>query len=360
MCPVARAARVPGSCTPASEAFRGSAGGGARARGTPCRERGHVECPLFAHGPVGARPVGAYPAGVTLAGMLLAALPLAATSAWPPGAVAALVAAAALLSALAALLVVRRARRVRSAIARRLRRVAPRNPVVLAHGFMGFDEIRIGAASHDYFRGVRERLEREGWVVHRASVARTASVAARAEELAAFVRALPDPRVNLVAHSMGGLDARYAISRLGLGDRVASLTTIGTPHRGTPLADVGDGVLAALARVGVTVDAIHDLTTARMEAFNLAVPDARGVAYQSVVGVARRKRDVNPLLLPTFVWLADRAGPSDGVVPDWSQRWGDVLREVDADHWAQIGWSRGFDAPGFYADLLRELRGRGL
>lgn len=46
-------------------------------------------------------------------------------------------------------------------------------------------------------------------------------------------------RLNIIAHSMGGLDARYyAISWLGLAERVASLTTIGIPHLGTPLADL--------------------------------------------------------------------------------------------------------------------------
>jgi hypothetical protein len=52
-------------------------------------------------------------------------------------------------------------------------------------------------------------------------------------------------------------------------------------------------------------------------------------------------------------------GDNDGVVPAASQRWGQVLAEIDADHWAQIGWSKRFDAAGFYRDLLRELRAMG-
>ena len=272
-------------------------------------------------------------------------------------------AAAALAAAAVAVWILWRWRWARRGLRRLRRAPRPRYPVVLAHGFFGFDEVRIGGAAHGYFRGVRERLERDGWTVHSASVAKTASIAARAAELAGFVRAVPARRVNVVAHSMGGLDARYAISELGLGDKVASLTTVGTPHLGTPLADAGarTPLLAALARMGIEVDAIHDLTTDRMAEFNRAVPDRPGVAYASVVGAARRKRDVNPLLLPTFVWLGERAGPSDGVVPARSQRWGEVLREIEADHWAQIGWagSRRFDAAEFYAELLRELRGRG-
>ena len=85
-----------------------------------------------------------------------------------------------------------------------------------------------------------------------------------------------------------------------------------------------------------------------------------GVVYGSVVGIAARRRDVNPLLLPTYLWLGDRGGASDGVVPAESQRWGEVVATIEADHWAQIGWSRRFDAAEFYVELLRDLRGRGL
>lgn len=248
---------------------------------------------------------------------------------------------------------------------RRRLRTAPRYPVVLAHGLLGFDELRIGAARHEYFRGVAARLEQDGCLVHRCRVSRTAGVAERAAQLAAFVRALPARRVNLVAHSMGGLDARYALSRLGLAGRVASLTTVGTPHLGTPLADLGTGlarrtrVLAALSRLGVDVTAFHDLTTRHMAEFNRAVPDARGVLYASVVGAPPRRGEVTPLLVPTWSWLG-ASGANDGLVPAASQRWGEVMREVGADHLAQIGWSRRFDAAELYAELLLELRRRGL
>ena len=247
-----------------------------------------------------------------------------------------------------------------------LRRATPRYPVVLAHGLMGFDEIRLGRARHDYFRGISARLERDGCVVHRCRVARTASIADRAAELAEFVRAIPARRVNLVAHSMGGLDARYALARLGLARSVASLTTVGSPHRGSPLADLGDGIAmragagAALARIGWSIDALHDLTTANMSEFNRAVADARGVMYASVVGAPRSRRGVTPVLVPSWLWLGGAEIPNDGMVPASSQRWGDVVFEIEADHFAQIGWSRRFAAEDFYSDLLRELRGRGM
>jgi hypothetical protein len=72
------------------------------------------------------------------------------------------------------------------------------------------------------------------------------------------------------------------------------------------------------------------------------------------------KRRANPLLLPTHLWLAERAGANDGVVPAASQRWGEVLAEIEADHWAQIGWSKHFDAGPFYAGLIRGLEAAGV
>jgi triacylglycerol lipase len=81
-----------------------------------------------------------------------------------------------------------------------------------------------------------------------------------------------------------------------------------------------------------------------------------GVRYTSYVGWVRRGvRDVHALLAPGFTYLNLRTGSNDGMVPAASQRWGEVLGEIHADHWAQIGWSRGLDARAFYAALARSL-----
>jgi len=119
------------------------------------------------------------------------------------------------------------------------------------------------------------------------------------------------------------------------------------------------GLDRALSSVGVSIDALRDLTRERLARFNEEVPDVRSVAYASVVGTVRRMRRSSPLLVPSCLWLNQAVGDNDGVVPADSQRWGQVLAEIEADHWAQIGWSKHFDAAGFYRDLLRELRAMG-
>lgn len=241
----------------------------------------------------------------------------------------------------------------------------PRFPVVLAHGVLGFDELAVGTTRHAYFKGVREALEKDGCRVIVPRLPAVGSIAERAAALARAVDGVEAPRVNVLAHSMGGLDARLAIARLGLDRRVAALVTVGTPHRGSPLADLSNdlvrrlGLSRALELAGVRLDAIRDLGTEEMARFNAGVPDSRAVAYASVVGVVRRKRRASPLLVPSHLWLKGAWGDNDGLVPASSQRWGNVLAEVEADHWAQAGWSSRFDAAEFYVRLLRELRAMG-
>ena len=243
---------------------------------------------------------------------------------------------------------------------------ATQHPILLAHGWFGFDRIGLPRFEHEYFRGVPKRLSSLGHRVHVARVSPTGSLRVRAAQLARQIEQLGHARVNIIAHSMGGLDARLAIARLGLGERVASLTTIGTPHHGTPLADMASdfGEWRALRRLlssaGADVDGLYDISTTSMREFNQQVTDSPAVAYTSVVGVVDVNAPArNALLSFGHRYLLSRSGPNDGLVPAWSQRWGDTVLQVDADHWAQVGWFGGFDALAFYAQLAEQLAERG-
>jgi triacylglycerol lipase len=247
------------------------------------------------------------------------------------------------------LMALRRARLRKRVPAKRAPRL--RYPVVLAHGVFGFDEIALAGTRHQYFRNIASRLDTAQF--HALRVPPVASVTARADKLVALVRNLPGKRLNVIAHSMGGLDARLAITRLGLSERVASLTTIGSPHFGTPLAN-----LRISKTLAGHLAALRDLTPEALDRFNREVPDSPGVAYCSVVA-SSALRHTNPLLWPGHLYLSHAAGPNDGLVPRESMRWGKVLREIEADHWAQVGWSLRFDAVALYEEILRELVGLG-
>ena len=123
-----------------------------------------------------------------------------------------------------------------------------RAPIVLVHGLLGFDSLRVGPwlVAH-YFQGIPEPLCAAGNRVLVASLSPTRCIADRAAQLKALLdRESPREPVHLIAHSMGGLDSRYLISRLAMADRVLTLTTLGTPHRGSSFADWASGRLVRL------------------------------------------------------------------------------------------------------------------
>ncbi|HEU4409358.1 MAG TPA: hypothetical protein VFS43_29130 [Polyangiaceae bacterium] len=238
--------------------------------------------------------------------------------------------------------------------------------VVLVHGILGFDQLRLLRWRVHYFRGVADHLRDVGVNAYVVRVPALDAIPARALALAKFVKSLPHDRVTLIAHSMGGLDARYAIAHLGLAERVPVLVTVATPHHGTPLADLLTRRPARVARklaakLGVRSEAVECVTTERMARFNDEVPDAPGVTYACVpCGRRARPGAIHPLLRPTYRYLRHVAGPNDGIVPVSSQIWGTVVEEIEADHWAQVGWSTRFDAPLFYADIVVHLSRLGL
>ncbi len=263
-----------------------------------------------------------------------------------------------------------------------------RFPIALVHGWTGWDEVE----SYTYFYRVPENLRQRGYGVFVASLDPYNSTAVRsgqlAEQLGAYMNSAHARRVNLIAHSQGGLDARRVISSLGFGERVASLTTISTPHRGTPIADVGLGLLPGFAEdalawflewlgataVGSESDAIasfESLTTGFVQdEFNPANPDAPGVRYISYAGktcpFGLTCGDVCDIEIRwAYYVLLAAAGANDGIVPVDSAKWGDYRGTIPADHFDEVGQLLGvtgpnFDHLAFYRELARDLAESGL
>jgi triacylglycerol lipase len=219
-----------------------------------------------------------------------------------------------------------------------------RSPIVLVHGLFGFARVQVaGRTMLNYFPGITEALEAAGNRVLVPGLAPTGCIKERAQQLKNFLlRASPGEPVHLIAHSMGGLDARYMISRLDMSRQVLSLTTLGTPHRGSAFADWGTRRLERLVRpvfnfFGVPCEAFYDLTRERCRTFNEQVPDVPAVRYFSVA--ARHDGNFyNPeWLLPYHVVLT-LEGPNDGVVSLESARYGEALDVWDGDHLSLVNW----------------------
>lgn len=247
-------------------------------------------------------------------------------------------------------------------------------PLVLVHGLCGFDRLyAFRRPVIEYFPGVRERLEAASNRVLIARVSPTAGVAQRALDLKRFIaREVPKGPVHIIGHSLGGLDARYMISKLGMEERVRSLTTIGTPHRGSSFADwavtrIGRLVVPFLRVTGIPYQAFYDLKTDCCRRFNESVPDVPTVRYFSVAG-----RCEAPWLGPEWVIphkIVTRAeGPNDGVVSVASATWGEHLEVWEGDHLNLVNWpnrrasrcGKWSELAPDYGRIVRRIAGAGL
>ncbi|MHB8875039.1 MAG: esterase/lipase family protein, partial [Myxococcaceae bacterium] len=240
------------------------------------------------------------------------------------------------------------------------------------------------------------------------SEARSAAIAA---QLDAVLARTHRAKVNLIGHSQGGLDARILASPqgLGYGDRIASVTTIATPHRGTRLADATLGLVDFLPKS--EVDALTDVllevlqksvyevrTDPNLRAqllglsedymktrFNPRYLDDPRVRYASYAGRTNLQTGlfdcgaafpndpthvdlVNPLFLPIAPLLAGPGNVSnDGLVTVPSAKWGTFMQCVPADHLKEIGVLSAsqkdliskFDYLEFFRAVVARLRQQG-
>ncbi|RME27169.1 MAG: triacylglycerol lipase [Deltaproteobacteria bacterium] len=257
-----------------------------------------------------------------------------------------------------------------------------RYPILLVHGWTGFKNI----GPIEYFYNVPDDLERLGYLPLVAVLDPYNSVEVRSGQLAEQVdRFLEDThslKLDIVAHSQGGLDSRRVISTLGYGDRISALVTIATPHRGTPIADIGLGLLpgpaedalafllnligAAGGHESDAMASFASLTTSYVEQqFNPANPDDPRVDYISWTGLTCILGDCGDICDVEIQWayllIKDAAGDNDGMVPVESAVWGDYQGTIPADHFDEIGQVAGITGPNFdhiefyrsVADLLR-------
>jgi len=245
--------------------------------------------------------------------------------------------------------------------------------IVLAHGIFRFDKlsqvfrddfgIDVGPR---YFDGIADGLRAHGFDVHEPNVSFAGSLNERAHDLQnrlEQILATGIPSIHIIAHSMGGLDARMVIAdQPELATRVSCLTTIGTPHHGTMSADralqLGGRLLIASLLPIIDLRGFSDLTTSACREFNDRVRDrevTNGVRYRTVAATEDLPR-TTPLLQPTWIQLDRDEGESDGIVSRSSQAWTSAIVSMDgrskqieqlsfpmaADHLNEVGlWDPG-------------------
>ena len=190
-------------------------------------------------------------------------------------------------------------------------------------------------------------------------------------------------RLSIIAHSMGGLDARYLIHEKGWHELVDVLVTVATPHRGSSIAtltldqpdavrkwvsDMADWLGTHILEDGSANirQALKELTPEYVEdTFNPNVPNHPDVEYWSYGCQAGEGTDIpiDPIFRYFNRYLFKKEGVNDGIVSVRSARWGDYLGTINADHARQVGirstLAADFDSKKFYATIAERLADHG-
>jgi triacylglycerol lipase len=220
--------------------------------------------------------------------------------------------------------------------------------IILVHGILGFSN-KFGI---DYFRGVAQHFREKELQVLVPELNPTQGIEFRGNQLqdqiqAAFTARKLDPsqKTHIIAHSLGGLDSRYILSSANprpIQVQIRSLTTVATPHRGAPIADIIDNpaellpfphlpftsvpnlLEPALNALGISLNGLRDLTTRSCQSFSEKYLDNPNVTYFSSAGSGRPGfPETSAAFLLFHHYISAATGQAnDGMVPVPSAQWG--------------------------------------
>ena len=259
-------------------------------------------------------------------------------------------------------------------------------PIVMIHGVFFRDFKKF-----NYWGRIPDELSKNGAQIFYGNHESATPVRKSGEQLALrikeILRETGAEKVNIIAHSKGGLDCRYMISRCDMENYVASLTTINTPHRGCEFAEyllderfpektkeaVANTYNNALKMLGDKepdfISAVTDLTRRACLSFNNYIKDSDKVYYQSVGSILENHKGGRFPLNYSYHIVKEFDGQNDGLVGEKSFEWGSHFTLLKPkgkrgiSHGDMIDLNRenirGFDVREFYVQLVSDLREKG-
>lgn len=262
---------------------------------------------------------------------------------------------------------------------------ATKYPILLVHGVF-FRDRNI----FNYWGRIPEALKLNGAAIYYGKQQSALSVKDSGTELAARIKEVIEEsgseKINIIAHSKGGLDSRYAVSQLDCGKYVASLTTINTPHHGCIFVDKIFDTLSpkmqakmasaynasAKVRGDTTPDfisAVGDLRESACEKLNAETPDYEGVYYQSYGSIAKNAGSARFPMDVSYPFVKMTDGENDGLVSLNSMKWGERFQYVSVkgkrgiSHADVIDLNRenieGFDVREYFVQIVADLKRMG-
>ena len=253
-----------------------------------------------------------------------------------------------------------------------------RYPIVLVHGMMVKD-FRFWRA----FRGIANYLRAQGvtvYVTNQDGVGAVSTNAAQLKgEILEILKQENCEKVNIIAHSKGGVDCRYMITHLDMAKYVASLTTLSTPHHGSALSKQLLKMPRFIAKsIALFTNLFYricgdrkpdimqlglDMTPEAMDQFNRSTPNSPSVYYQSYSSSVTDKNVF--LYVPCTISRHCERDMTDGMVSVSSSQWGNYQGDIgdNLDHYKMVGAYGSkkdlTDVGQFYLHIVQQLQSMG-
>ena len=253
-------------------------------------------------------------------------------------------------------------------------------PIILVHGIALKDYKFFKAFGH-----IEKKLSEEGYICYTSETDGFGTIENNAEQLKQQIFRVMEEhkvdKVNLIAHSKGGLDSVYMIENLGMGKHVASLTTLSTPHKGSPLANF----LLKLPKFCVKIlsfwinliykifkdkkpdsyqTCIQLKTSENVEEKVLKVDT--DIFVQSYSSTMEKSKDDFIMGIPLLYFKLNKIGDSDGMVSKESSKFGEFKGDMidgSISHAEMVDFTlnkaKKEKVYAFYLKLANELKGKG-
>lgn len=259
-------------------------------------------------------------------------------------------------------------------------------PILLVHGVF-FRDTKL----FNYWGRIPKELSANGATIYYGNHQSALSIKDSAEELTERIKEIINEsgceKVNIIAHSKGGLDCRYAIAHTGAAEYIASLTTINTPHRGCEFADfllknISDEIQEKIAKTYNSamkklgdkspdfLSAVNDLTSGTCQNLDKELTAPAEIYCQSIGSVMPKPTGGKFPLNYSYHLVKCFDGPNDGLVGETSFKWSENYTLLTPEkargisHGDMIDLNRenidGFDVREFYVELVNDLKERGL
>lgn len=258
-----------------------------------------------------------------------------------------------------------------------------RHPVLLCHGYGAIASLVKPSPLYD----VAMLMRKHNVSAFAPNIVPYAAIEIRAEGWVQIIRQLARKtsgrKLNIIAHSMAGLDIRYALAKMEIAEHVASFTTISTPHRGTSLAELSlktpDAIKEKMGELldwmgnrvypGAKSDSVgsaRQLTRAYiLEEFNPNVPNVESIPYYSFSSAVGKGTEHPIKVISRYqnTYIYQHEGINDGMVSVESSKWGEHIKTGSISHLEQMnlrikdGRMQQFET--FWLDVLKTLQKRG-